>query len=132
MIDADQPGFDTGIELDQARGVRVYHNTVYSTDAVVSFFSSIDYRFPNTVADIRNNLVRVITMRDGATGTVDHNLMNVPAGYFVSPPAVDLHLTASATGAIDQGVVLDMAGLDIDDQPHDRGLPDLGADERQP
>src|SRR5215831_17853581 len=88
MIDADQPGFDTGIELDQARGVRVYHNTVYSTDAVVSFFSSIDYRFPNTVADIRNNLVRVITMRDGATGTVDHNLMNVPAGYFVSPPAV--------------------------------------------
>ncbi len=67
-------------------------------------FSSIDYRFPDTIALIQNNLTMRVTVRDGAKGTVDHNLENTPLGYMVSVPT-DFHLSASATDAINQGVV---------------------------
>jgi hypothetical protein len=129
VIYADIARFDTGIALEQARGVRVYHNTVYTSAAVTSFFSSIDYRFANTAAEIRNNLVRRISMRDGAMGTVDHNLENVPAAYFVDPAMQDLHLVATAANAIDKAVVVPEAGLDMDGAVHG-AFPDLGAYER--
>lgn len=130
VIFADHPYFDTGIELQQAKGVKVYHNTVVSTDAATGFFSSIDYRFANTDADIRNNLVRRITARDNAMGRVESNLENTPDSYFVDVPMHDFHLSASADNAIDVGVVLPEAGLDLDGEPHTAGAaPDLGADE---
>ena len=129
VIYADIPGFDTGIALEQARGVRVYHNTVYATDAATGFFSSIDYRFANSVVEIRNNLVRRISLRDGASGTVDHNLENVSTSYFVNSVAQDFHLLATAANAIDQGIVVPEAGLDMDGMPHGTS-PDLGAYER--
>jgi hypothetical protein len=126
VVYADIPGFDTGIGLEQARGARVWHNTVYSTDSATGFFSSIDYRFANTVAEIRNNLCRRITQRNGASGAVDDNLENVPASDFVDPAARDFRLTATATDAIDQGVVVADPGLDMAGNPHD-AAPDLGA-----
>src|SRR4030095_4874646 len=49
---------DTGISLEQARGARVYHNTVVSADSATEFFSSIDYRFANSVVEIRDNPAR--------------------------------------------------------------------------
>jgi len=94
------------------------------------FFSSIDYRFGRTQVIIENNLTRRITVRDGASGTVDHNLENVPESYLADPARGDFHLTASASNAIDRGVTMTLAGLDIDGEPHTRGAPDLGADER--
>jgi hypothetical protein len=129
VIYADIAYFDTGIELDQARGARVYHNDVVSSDADTGFFSSIDYRFANTSVEIRNNLTRRITMRDAAAGTVDHNVEMVPDATFVSVPT-DFHLAAGATTAIDQGVTVTEAGLDLDGEPHTHGPPDIGADER--
>ncbi|MET0591914.1 MAG: hypothetical protein ABW133_04395 [Polyangiaceae bacterium] len=125
----DVAGANTGIALEQARGTRVYHNTVFTTDKATSFFSSIDYRFANSVPEIRNNLVRRITMRNGAAGTVDHNLENVPFGYFVNPAMLDFHLLGGASNAIDKGVVVTEAGVDIDGTPRGES-PDLGADER--
>jgi hypothetical protein len=130
VVFADIDYHDTGIELAQAHGVRVYHNTVVSEGGRM-FFSSIDYRFPNTDADIRNNLTRRITRRNGASAQLDANLEDTPMSYFVEPAAGDFHLTDEASGAIDSGVPLDDAGLDIDGQPRTRGAtPDLGADER--
>lgn len=130
VVFADHPWYDTGIELAQARGVRVYHNTVWSTDAAAGFFSSIDYRFANTDATIRNNVTRRITQRNGAAGTVDHNLEEAPASLFEDPAGLDFHLAPGADQAIDQGVTLEGAGLDMDGEPHDAGAaPDLGADE---
>ena len=93
------------------------------------FFSSIDYRFPQTIAVIQNNLTVRITQRDGAMGTVDHNLESTPIDYFVSAP-MDFHLTRAATQAIDQGTPVGEAGIDMDGETHDNGPPDLGADER--
>jgi hypothetical protein len=130
VVYADIAGFDTGIALEQARGARVYHNTIATTDRATGFFSSIDYRFANSVPEIRNNLVRRISARNGATGTVDHNLENTPLAYFVAPAMLDFHLLGSATNAIDKGLVVPEAGLDMDGAP--RGsAPDLGAYERR-
>ena len=125
---AAAPCFDTGIELTQARGVKVLHNTVASKPT----FSSIDYRWANTVAIIRNNLTSKITERDGAAGTVDHNLESAATTLFVNAASADYHLAAAATAAIDKGVAVPEAGLDLDGKAHDVGLPDLGAYERRP
>jgi hypothetical protein len=119
---------DTGIGLEQAHGVRVYHNTLVSKPT----FSSIDYRFSGTKAEIRNNLTFKITLRDGAQGSVDHNLENAPASLFVNAAGADYHLAAGASAAIDKGVVVPEAGLDLDGKAHDVGAPDLGALERRP
>jgi hypothetical protein len=131
VIYADIDYFDTGIEIIQARQPAVVHNTVVSWTGA-GFFSSIDYRFARTQALVQNNLVHRITLRDGATGTVDHNLENTPASYLQAPEQGDFHLTASASDAIDRGVAVAEAGLDMDGEPHTAGAPDLGADERTP
>jgi hypothetical protein len=129
VIYADIDYFDTGIEIMQACQPLVVHNTVVSWTGA-GFFSSVDYRFGRTRATVQNNLVRRITVRDGAAGTVDHNFENTPESYLVAPKLGDFHLTASADNAIDRGVALVESGLDMDGEPHTRGLPDLGADER--
>lgn len=83
------------------------------------------------MAEIRNNLCRRITQRDGASGTVDHNLENVAASDFVDVTAQDLRLVAGTSDAIDRGVVVADPGLDMSGNPHDAS-PDLGAYEYQP
>ena len=95
------------------------------------FFSSIDYRFANTDVTIRNNITRRITNRNGANGTVDTNLEGAGFSLFDDALAGDVHLVAGATDAIDQGVEVDEAGVDIDGETRDEGAPDLGADERR-
>jgi hypothetical protein len=121
--------FDTGIELDQARGARVHHNTVVHP---ATAFSSIDYRFANTLVEIRDNIVVNVTMRDGAAGTVEFNLLTTATSLFADAAGLDFHLVPGAPGAggaIDQGVAVTGAGLDIDGEAHDNGPPDIGADE---
>lgn len=130
VIVADIAYYDTGIELAQARGTRVLHNTIIETAAATGSFSSIDTRYDNSVTVVRNNLTRRITVRSGMS-TQDDNVENVPMTYFVDGANGDAHLTESAVDAIDQGSVEDDAGPDIDGETHDRGsAPDLGADER--
>lgn len=129
IVYADVPYFDTGIELSQASGSKVFHNTIPRNDAVTSFFSSIDYRFANTAVVIRNNLVERITVRDGASGRVDHNFQDAPLSFFVNPGAYDFHLSDGAGGAIDRGVKVKRAGRDLDGGRHRTRRPDLGADE---
>jgi hypothetical protein len=128
VVVATRPGMDTGVGLEQARGARVYHNTVYATPGATGYFSSLDYRFPSTAADLRNNLVTRITARNGATAQLARNVESVPATWFRNPARLDFHLRRGA-GAINQGVRVRGAGLDIDGRPHAVGRPDIGADE---
>jgi hypothetical protein len=118
--------FDTGIELEQARGARVLHNTVIHGSAA---FASISHRFENTQVRLENNLVKSIRARDGSTASGTSNLEQAPDELFVAAASLDFHLAASAAAAIDAGIELDDAGDDIDGTPHDAGAPDLGADE---
>jgi hypothetical protein len=106
----------------------VLHNTVIETAGATGSWSSIDYRFANTFVDIRNNLTRIITVRDGAQATLTANVQNVPMSWFVNPAGGDGHLTSVATGAINQAVASPLAGVDLDGQPH-KPPPDIGADE---
>ncbi len=132
VIYADLPWYDTGIELADTREPLIYHNTVVSNSSASGFYSSIDYRFPQTSVVIRNHLTRKITQRNNAVGTVDHNLQATPLSYFMNLPT-NFHLEPTATQAIDQGLSVADAGLDIDAQPHTYGTaPDLGADEFVP
>lgn len=129
-IYADIDYFDTGIEADETQEPLIAHNTVI-TPGGAAFFSSIDYRFATTQVVIKNNVVDVITQRDGATGDVSNNLEGTPLGYFVDAANADLHLNDSAADALGAGVPLSEAGLDIDLEPHDATAPDLGADEHR-
>jgi hypothetical protein len=127
---ASQYGFDCGICLWQACGAQVLHNTVASTQAP---FSSIEWRFSNTEADIVNNLVsHSLRERDGASASLAGNLEDVPLSLFVDGTGGDLHLASTATAAIDQGAPLagGQCDDDIDGAVRPIGLGrDIGADE---
>lgn len=121
---------ETGIALWNVSGTEVYHNTVWSGDAP---FSSIEYRFPNTRATLRNNLVsQKVMKRDNAVGTLSNNLEYAPSSSFANAAAGDLHLASGTLSAIvDKGAALaaGKAGVDMDEQAR-TGTPDIGADER--
>jgi len=123
------PGFDSGIGLEQARGSQVVHNTVVALQTPAS--SCIEWRFDNTEAEIKNNLVsHNLLEREGGSATLAGNLENAPSSVFENQGAGELHLRAGASSCIDQGVTLP-AGLcdqDIDGDPRDAN-PDVGADE---
>lgn len=130
---ADIPQYDTGIELAQARGARVLHNTLVETQNATRSFSSIDYRWPNTRAEVSNNLTRRITARDGGEAALAANVEATPAGWLVDPPAGDFHLRPGQNGARDRAVPVANAGRDIDGRARDYGsAPDIGADEWSP
>ena len=118
-----KPYYDTGIELEQAHGVEIYHNTLASP----SKYTGLSYRFANTKALIQNNLIYRLSKRDNAKGTVSHNLTPVPTTYFVNPSKVDYHLTSKATKAIGKGTPQKDPGLDLDGKQHNPNAPDLGA-----
>jgi len=101
-----------------------------SADSATGFFSSLDYRFANSVVTLANNLTRRITVRDGATATLATNVETTDLALFANAPGGDFHLAAGAAVEIDQGSTESDAGLDIDGEPHTRGAPDIGADER--
>jgi hypothetical protein len=126
---ASEYGFDCGICLAQACGTQVPHNTVVSTDAP---FSSIEWRFANTDADIANNLVSHNLRDRGGVASLAGNLEYAPLSLFVDGAGGDLHLSEDASAAIDRGVML-VAGLcddDIDGEARPIGsAPDIGADE---
>jgi hypothetical protein len=126
VIWAGTTRYDTGIELDQARGTKVYHNTVVEP---ATAFSSIDFRFANTVVDLRNNIVRKITDRGGMATRLNNLETSDPSLFVNAAGGADLHLAPGATAAIDKGAAVAEAGLDIDGQPHG-SAPDIGADER--
>ena len=121
--------FDTGIELAQARGALIYHNTVASDVS----FRSIDVRYANSLATIKNNIFRTnINQREGGQFSGDHNVTEAESALFVDADSGDYRLDPAADGAIDAGVDVSEAGLDLFGNAHDVGAPDIGAHELQP
>jgi len=126
---ASEYGFDCGICLWQACGAQVVHNTVASTEAP---FSSIEWRFDHTDVEIINNLVTHNLRDRGGVASLAGNLEDAALSLFIDGTGGDLHLTASASAAIDQGESLS-EGLGDDDIDGDArpigAAPDVGADE---
>jgi hypothetical protein len=125
-------GFDCGICLWQACEATATHNTIHSSDTGATF-SSIEWRFPRTIATLTNNLVNhTMRERDGATGTLAGNVTGAEETWYVDATAGDLHLEPTATAAIDQGVAAALtADIDGDSRPYGSAA-DVGADERLP
>jgi hypothetical protein len=103
---------------------------VYTTDPAHTF-SSIEWRFPNTRADIINNLVNdTMLTRDGAIATQSGNISDAQASWFVNVALGDLHLVPTATSAIDQVTAPSDVTDDYDGDPRPIGsASDVGADE---
>lgn len=127
---ASLSGFDSGIGVYAACQAVVAHNTVWSTDVP---FSSIEWRFDATSAEIRNNLAsHNLRERTPYIATVEGNFEYADAAWFVDANGGDLHVvsgadpvdTSVATGdpAIDQG-------FDHEGDLRTDGSPDAGADE---
>ncbi len=127
---ASEYGFDCGICLWNACNAQALHNTVYTSDPG-STFSSVEWRFPNTRAQIFNNIVNdTMRQRDNASATQSGNLTGALPSWFVAAGEGNLHLTSSAIAAIDQ--VSAPAGVtdDIDGEARPAGATaDIGADE---
>ena len=122
---------DAGISLWDSPGTRVYHNTVIQNG---TYPAAIEYRFPSTTGvEIINNLTDgLILQRDSAQGVVHTNYTQATADFFVNAAAADLHLSPTATLAIDRGANVSAVTADWDGDPRPAGAaPDLGADERR-
>lgn len=120
-------GLQEGISLSAACDATVLHNSViFGEDAL----SSIEYRFDQTSGVIANNLVSHRLWDRGGTVTLDSNVEEQALATFVAADDYDLHLTAQAASAIDQGSTAygSRASEDIDGAARD-GVPDVGADE---
>ena len=121
-------GFDVGIGLEQSCRTSVLHNTVVSTRPPRS--SSIEWRFPYSIATIANNLAsHSLLERNGGRAVLGGNVEKAPVSLFANILSADLHLVPDATMAIDRGVPV-TGGLeaDIDGDRRDE-RPDVGADE---
>lgn len=122
---------ESGIELMNAGGTEVYHNTIYSVEAP---FSGIEYRFPDARVIIKNNLLgHKLVKRDNAVAEVGGNYENAGAAVFMDAAKGDLRLASGSFLALllDKGVALPegKSGLDADGKVR-IGLPDVGAYER--
>ena len=127
---ASEYGFDCGICLWNSCNAQALHNSVCTADPNHTF-SSIEWRFSNTRADIINNLVNhTMRERDGAIATQSGNVTNAQASWFVDATSGDLHLVPTATSAIDQVTAPTGVTDDYDGDPRPIGAAsDVGADE---
>lgn len=127
FVYADVAAFDCGICLEQAMGAKLLANSVVVAGTATG--NAIEYRFDDSLVTIDNTIATNIVARDGGRATVGRTQLMPPVAQFVDAARGDLHLTANAIGALDQGVPLAELANDIDGDP--RGAtPDLGADER--
>jgi hypothetical protein len=120
---------DSGISVWDSPGTHVFHNTIIQNG---TYPTAIEYRFSTTTGvEVKNNLTDgLIIARDGAQGVVSNNNTAATPSMFVNAAAGDLHLTSSATAAIDQGVYLPEVPTDLDGDRRPIGAAvDLGADE---
>ncbi|MCP4230082.1 MAG: right-handed parallel beta-helix repeat-containing protein [bacterium] len=119
---------DVGIGLENASGVDVYNNSLYTE----SYGNSIEYRFGGTGGgSIINNLTNAaIVSRDGGSATVQSNVTSAQPSWFADAGAGDLHLTSSVSGVVDSGQTLPEVTDDFDGQERPIGEGyDIGGDE---
>ena len=125
FVFGNTPYFDTGIGLEQAWNVSVFHNTVYSAKGGLG----IDIRFVNSNPSVKNNLAYpFIDLRAGGKPRESAGNIQASPHMFVNPTTGDLHLVHGATQAIHKGVSIATVPTDIDGELRD-SRPDAGADE---
>lgn len=110
-------------------GTQIDHNSVLLNS---NEYYAVEFRFATTTnGTARNNLPDApIHLRDSAQAQLTSNLLSAKPSMFVSPGTGDLHLLASTTNAIDNGLTISSVTNDIDGDRRPRGASsDIGADE---
>jgi parallel beta-helix repeat protein len=120
---------DVGIYLNSAANTHLGHNTLYAT-------AGIDVRFPDSSADLRNNLLGgAIRNRDGGTSASSGDVSGVDpatfADWFVDPANADFRLR-DGSAIVDEGVAVAWVATDFCGTPRNDGFPDVGALEYVP
>lgn len=120
------------LELCFTKDVKVYHNSIYSDDA--SYFRTV-HIYGNTTTNLQSkyNIIRGQIYENGASWTDTGSITgSTPqSNWFADWTVADLHLTASATAAIDAGSPLAEVPEDFDEDDRDEN-PDIGGDEYIP
>jgi hypothetical protein len=120
---------DEGIEANAAVGVSIDHNTVM-TSGLLSW--SISARFPQTTAQIRNNLTsQPVVQRDGGRASGDGNVSGAAPSWFVNLAVADVRLAGSQVPAVDAGIPIAEVDRDAAGRPRSGAAPDAGAYEYQ-
>jgi hypothetical protein len=121
------------MEICNSSGIAVYHNTVYSQDPV--YFRTISFFRCAGGNEFKNNIVfgnfweNEGIMPDTANNIWLSNIGDQNTDWFTDLANGDLHLTANATQAIDNGISLGN-NVQLDWDGHGRtGALDIGADE---
>jgi hypothetical protein len=129
MIYASLP-HDSVIEMVHATGWLVAHNTALLLNSTGVTWS-MEARFSDTEGTFAHNLSNLpVVNRDGAGAALTGNVTDADSGWFVDPAAADLHLLATASGAIDRALPLAQVSDDFDGDARPIGTaPDAGADE---
>jgi hypothetical protein len=118
---------EAGIVTVYTKDCKVLHNTIHDPQSRMSRL--IRTVFANDGLIVANNLLSGPGMRNESDSRIEFtgNLIKDMTDAFVDPAHGDLHLTPTATEAIDKAVAPNEVGEDIDRQP--RVKPDIGADE---
>jgi cysteine-rich repeat protein len=134
--------FDTGIGLESAWGVDIYHNTIYTADNVIEKLNELSLRGPTTKDNniVNNLLTNKVEYRRFGTGIfatevdqerVEANVV-AEASMFVDVTTGELHLVDNALNrakVIDKGVEVGVTDdIDLGVRPFGAGY-EVGADE---
>ncbi|OGJ89590.1 MAG: hypothetical protein A2487_15235 [Candidatus Raymondbacteria bacterium RifOxyC12_full_50_8] len=120
-------GADNGIEMEHSSLVRIYNNTLYSTNP--TYTMTVQFSANGADNEFRNNII--FGNISGSVQTMSNNITKNSAAdantnWFVDRTNGDLHLTANATQATNTGA--DLVSDDWDGHLRE-GTPDIGADE---
>lgn len=115
-----------GIEIVWADNIKVYNNTIWSSD---TNYMAIHYFQKISRLTLSNNLVRGQISGEGDEVISEANITGELEGYFVSPETGDLHLTKNAEEVFGKGIEISDLKDDIDRQKRGK-YPDIGADQR--
>ena len=109
-----------GILVADSPYTQVLNNTVFLSQ---TYGTPIEYQFAGShdVVVVNNLLDGVVWARDGATGVEDHNSSGATASLFTDAANGDLHLSPTATSAIDRGITVPNVLDDWDGQPRPNG-----------
>ncbi len=117
------------LELCFTKDVNVFNNTIYSEDA--NYFRTVHiYGGTTTNLQSKYNIIRGQVFANGANWTDVGSIIGTAPqpGWFTNWAVGDLHLTPSATPAIDAASPLAEVPDDFDEDPRGES-PDIGADE---
>ncbi len=118
-------GGDAAIAVFDSPSTKVAYNTTWMHG---QYGNAIEIRFADsTGVSVTNNLSdRRAQNRDGRSSVMSGNVWTAASSWFVSPATGNLHLTASATPAIDHGLSTGDAPVDWDNQARPSALHEPG------